>query len=119
MFARMMANQGFSKILGLRRFAGAARGIGRGARATYGGVRGGMGMYRAGMRGPAIGWGARGGVAEMGQGFRRMGRWAMGAGYGGGRAGAIAARGGMMAGGAIAGGAALDFMNPWGLGWGD
>lgn len=121
MFARLMANKGLSRIMGLRHFGAAARTIGRGGREAYRGAYGAGKMYQAGMRGPAIGYGYEAGMGRMARGFRGMGRWATGAGYRGpgGRFGAIATRGGMMAGGAIAGGAALDFMNPWGLGWGD
>lgn len=121
MFARMLANQGFGRIMGLRRFGAAARGIGRGAKSAYGGAVGAGKMYQAGMRGPAIGYGMEGGMRQMGQGFRRMGRWATGGGYGrgAGRVGAAAARMGGLGAGAVGAGAAMDFMNPWGLGWGD
>jgi hypothetical protein len=63
----------------------------------------------------------QGGGMEMAKGIGRMGKWAAGAGAGGGgrRVGAAALRMGAVAGGVGAGAATADFLNPWGLGWGD
>jgi hypothetical protein len=71
----------------------------------------GMG-FRAGARGFYRGDMIRG---EMGlrMGFGSLGKWAAGGGYtGAGRIGVGAARTGAALG-------AADFLNPWGLGWGD
>lgn len=122
MFSRLLANKGLNAFMGLKRFGAAARGIGRGAASTFRGARNAGAMYQAGMRGPAIGMGMAGGMRQMGAGFRSMGRWATGAGAGVTgmrRAGVAAGRIGALGAGAIGAGAAADFMNPWGLGWGD
>lgn len=105
MFGRLAANQGFNKFMGVAKsFMG------------WGAVRGaGRGLGR-GIKGLKAGQYAEGSQQILGAG-RRMGGWAMASGFQGGkRAGAIAARAGGTAFGA---GATMDFLNPWGLGWGD
>ena len=117
----LRSNEGynsFSAIMGGKRFSASARMIGRGAKETYRGAQEAGGMMQAGMRGPAVGRAADPGLAMMGKGFKGMGSWISGAGSGTTglkRAGVIAAR----AGAPVTGLAAADFLNPWGLGWGD
>ena len=105
MFGKLAANQGFNKFMGVAKsFMG------------WGAIRGaGRGMGR-GIRGLKAGQFSEGSQQILGAG-RRMGGWATGSGFQGGkRAGAIAAR---MGGAGFAAGATADFLNPCGLGWGD
>jgi hypothetical protein len=130
---KLLANEAIQPIAGLAksmfgwgRLRGAARGIGRGA----GEMRSAMSEMNAGMRGggsvspemlePMMQRYKAGGM-DVGRGVGRMGKWATGAGAGGGgrRVGAAALRMGAVAGGVGAGAATADFLNPWGLGWGD
>ncbi len=105
MMAKLAANQGFNKFMGIAKsfmgwgaIRGAGRGLGRGIRGI------GAGQY------------AEGSQQILGAG-RRLGGWATASGFQGGRrAGAIAAR---MGGAGLGAGATADFLNPWGLGWGD
>ena len=129
---KLLANEAIQPIAGLAknlfgwgRLKGAARGVGRG----FNEMKGAMGEMniaaRAGnvspeMLEPMMQRYQAGGM-ETAKGIGRMGRWATGAGAGGGgrRVGAAALRMGAVAGGIGAAGATADFLNPWGLGWGD
>ncbi len=105
MMAKLAANQGFNKFMGIAKsFMG------------WGGIRGaGRGLGR-GVRGIGAGQYAEGSQQILGAG-RRLGGWATASGFQGGkRAGAIGAR---MGGAGFGAGATADFLNPWGLGWGD
>lgn len=105
MFGRLAANKGFNSFMataksfmGWGALKGAGRGVGRGIRGI------GAGQY------------AEGSQQILGAG-RRMRGWGTASGFQGGRrAGAIATR---MGGAGFATGATADFLNPWGLGWGD
>lgn len=138
MFGALRANAAFNAIKGVAGF-GTLRQAGMGFRSAYkaaGGVRGikaaGQGLGTIGLVGKRL-EGARAGMRWAGQAGREylgakprigmgmrmgvgsIGKWATGGGMGRTgirRAGVAAAR----VGGA---GAAADFMNPWGLGWGD
>ena len=136
MFGALRANAAFNAIRGVAGF-GTLRQAGMGFRSAYKAAGGARGIGRMGAGLSAVGIGAtkagdfRAGVGtvmgvgkalgartpRMGMGMRMgvgsIGKWATGGGYTGARrVGVAAAR----VGGA---GAAADFMNPWGLGWGD
>lgn len=116
-FSRLAGNAAFNRIRGLsfkgamasaRSFAGAATDVGGLRQAGRLFMKGG-GYYQQGRMGMARGYYGRAGRAAAG--------WFGGAGFTGARRGGIAAA--RIGGAAVGGMAAADFLNPWGLGWGD
>lgn len=105
MFAKMAANLGFNSFRALASSVG------------------GMGQLRTAGKaymhaGRAFGAGRQGaGRAWLGLAGRTAVRWGGAAGNTGARRGAISAA--RIGGATLGAGAAADFLNPWGLGWGD
>ncbi len=105
MFAKMAANMGFNSF---RSLASTVGGVGQ--------LRNAGRLFMKGGR--AIGRGRMGrGKGFIGMAGREMAGWAGGAGFTGARRGAISAA--RIGGTALAAGATADFLNPWGLGFGD
>lgn len=100
--AMLNSNKGFNAFtgfMGANRSAVAMRQIGRG-----------FGQMRAGN--------AAEGLQSMRRGGRNVGRWMMGSGQPAG-ARQLGAAGARSLSAGFAAGATADFLNPWGLGWGD
>lgn len=105
MFAKMAANMGFNSFRALASTVGGA-----------GQLRNAGRLFMKGGR--AMGRGAAGrGKGYIGMAGRQMAEWGGAAGFSGARRGAIA--GARIGGATLGAGAAADFLNPWGLGWGD
>ena len=116
MLNKLASNQGFNKFLGI---AKSFMGWGE-LRAAGANIRGGMGQLGYAARGKAGTFRSqvtRAGTEQLGGGMRQLGAWATG-GFVGGK-GQVGRAAGRIGGATIGVGAGVDFLNPWGLGWGD
>jgi hypothetical protein len=117
MFEKIASNKGFNKFAGIaKKFFGWGELGAAGAN-----IKGGMGQLNYAARGKAGTFQNQvfaAGGQQLGGGMRQLGAWATGgfAGGGGARVGRAAGR---IGGTAFGVGATADFLNPWGLGWGD